>query len=277
MYLEFGHRRFDVTFRPVVVGSVNGGSGLAPGWEHPMATDTVLERTHTLVAAGADAVDLGGLGPLGSVGTTETEELERLVPVVEAVRGRFDVPLWISTWRRTVAAACFDAGANVAEDRSGLAEPGFLAVCAAAGASVVLATVSSAVTPLAGDWRDDRDAVGATCHVLVVMASRAEAAGIPAERIMVDPRRDPAHGRHGTSAMVQALRSLATRGYRVVLSSGVTTSASEWSDDDPGDAGEAAVAIQTLGVAGGCRVIRTPDVRTGRRVGEVLGAVLEHR
>src|SRR2546427_999953 len=97
--------------------------------------DAFLRRAEQLVADGADFLDVGGVkaGPGPEVG--EAEELERVVPAVEALRGRFDVPISADTWRASVAKASFDAGACVGNDISGFADPDYLAVCAAAGAS----------------------------------------------------------------------------------------------------------------------------------------------
>ncbi len=68
---------------------------------------------------------------------TEQEELDRVVPVIATLVERFDVPISVDTWRASVAAACFEAGAVVGNDISGFADPGYLSAASAAGASVV--------------------------------------------------------------------------------------------------------------------------------------------
>ena len=59
-----------------------------------------------------------------------------MIPAIEALRARFDLPISVDTWRASVL-ACLAAGAVVGNDISGFADPDYLPVAAAAGASVV--------------------------------------------------------------------------------------------------------------------------------------------
>src|SRR5690606_37472483 len=101
------------------------------------AFDAFLEKAERLVADGADFLDVGGVKAGPGEEVSEQEELDRVVPAVEALRARFDLPLSVDTWRASVAAACFEAGAVVGNDISGFADPEYLPVCARYGASVV--------------------------------------------------------------------------------------------------------------------------------------------
>src|SRR5207342_2411068 len=101
------------------------------------AFDAFLERAERLVSEGADVLDVGGVkaGPGPEVG--EAEELDRVVPAISALHERFDVPLSVDTWRASVLDAACDAGAVVANDISGFADPEYLKVAAAHDATVV--------------------------------------------------------------------------------------------------------------------------------------------
>src|SRR3974390_1838824 len=99
--------------------------------------DAFLARAAQLVDDGADLLDVGGVkagpGPEGG----EQEELRRVVPAIEALRARFDVPLSVDTWRATVLDAACAAGAVLANDISGFADPDHLKVAAKHDAAVV--------------------------------------------------------------------------------------------------------------------------------------------
>ena len=82
-------------------------------------------------------LDVGGVKAGPGPEVTEEEELDRVVPVIASLHERFDVPLSVDTWRASVAAAAFEAGAVLGNDISGFADPDYLAAAAAAGASVV--------------------------------------------------------------------------------------------------------------------------------------------
>ncbi len=134
---------------------------------------------------GADLLDVGGVkaGPGPEVG--EAEELDRVIPAIEALRARFDIPLSVDTWRASVAKEAYAAGAVVGNDISGFADPEYLPVAAAAGATVVATHIR--LGPRIPDPEPVYDdVVEAVRTFLLERAARARAAGLPADRIMVD-------------------------------------------------------------------------------------------
>jgi dihydropteroate synthase len=231
MRLALGDETFDLTARALVMG-VTGGDDLVAG-------------AAALVAQGADLL---------AVRAGEAEQaIPALVDVVGDVRRRFGLPLVVETSRAAVAAAGYRAGAAAGADRSGLLGADLVAATARAGATLVVAA----------DGSPER-----VCERLVEGARRAEAAGIPPERIVLDPAVDRAGSRREAGILMGEIRRLAALGYPVALSPYLT------GDDDPL---LATVAAASLGVAWGCRVVRTTQVRAVRRVRDVLAAVLEAR
>jgi dihydropteroate synthase len=235
--------------------------------------DAFLRKAEQLVTDGADFLDVGGVkaGPGDEV--TEGEELDRVVPAVEALRARFDVPLSVDTWRASVVGACFAAGAVVGNDISGFADPDYLAVCAAAGASVVATHIRLA--PRVPDPEPVYDDVVATvCAFLADRAAAARAAGIPPERIMVDAGLDLGKTEPQSLILLRHSDRLAELGYPVFLSASNKRFLWKLLDVDVDRAAPGTVAAHALGVGLGCRVLRCHDVRAGRRVADVMAAVL---
>src|SRR5882757_3086814 len=101
------------------------------------ALDDLVRRAETLVEEGADILDIGGVKAGPGPEVTEAEELDRVIPAIEAVHEAVDVPLSVDTWRAGVLDEACRAGAVVGNDISGFADPAYLAVAAARGASVV--------------------------------------------------------------------------------------------------------------------------------------------
>ncbi len=101
------------------------------------ALDALLARADTLVADGADLIDVGGVKAGPGPEVTEDEELDRVIPAIEALRARIDVPISVDTWRASVARAAYKAGAVLGNDISGFADPDYLTAAAEAGATVV--------------------------------------------------------------------------------------------------------------------------------------------
>ncbi|MDQ3570466.1 MAG: dihydropteroate synthase [Actinomycetota bacterium] len=276
MRLSLGPRCYDVTTRPLVMGILNRttDSFYDRGAYFPM--DRFLARADQLVAEGADLLDVGGMkaGPGPEVSTEE--ELDRVVPAVEALAARLDVPLSVDTWRASVAAAAFDAGAVVGNDISGFADPLYLGVAAGAEATVVATHIR--LRPRQADpepaYQND-DVVGAVCDFLLERARRAEAEGIPPERIVLDAGLDLGKTAEQSLVLLRASDRLATLGYPLLLSASNKPFLGALLGLDVGDRREASLAAAALGVTRGCRVVRTHDVLGTRRVCDVLAAVME--
>ncbi len=274
MLLELGRHRFDVTTRAVVLGILNRtpDSFFDAGryWDF----DAFLTRAEALVAEGADGLDVGGVkagpGPEVSV----QEELERVVPAVEALAERFDVPICCDTWRAPVAGAAFAAGAVVGNDISGFADPDYLPTAAAAGASVVATHIRLAPRVADPEPRYD-DVVQTVRCFLAHRAARAEAAGIPRERIMVDAGLDLGKTESQSIELLRSSDRLADLGYVLYLSASNKRFLGHLLGIDVADRREASHAAHALGIARGCRVVRAHDVRGARRVAAVTAALLE--
>ena len=85
------------------------------------AVDEALKQAEIFIAEGADVLDIGGESTRpNAVKVSVEEEIRRVVPVVEAVKKRFDIPISIDTSKSKVAAEAVAAGAEIINDISGL-------------------------------------------------------------------------------------------------------------------------------------------------------------
>ena len=273
MHLSLGPHRFDVTHRAVVMGILNRTPDSFYDRGAYYDFDAFLRKADQLVADGADFLDVGGVKAGPGEEVTEEQELERVVPAIEALRARFDLPLSVDTWRASVARACFEAGAVVGNDISGFADPDYLPVCAAAGASVVATHIRLQPRVPDPDPQYD-DVVQTVCDFLADRAAQARAAGIPPERIMVDAGLDLGKSEPQSLVLLRASDRLAELGYPVFLSASNKRFLWTLLDVDRASAGDGTMAAHALGIALGCRILRAHDVRNGRRVADVMAAVL---
>lgn len=146
--LRLGSRAFDVRTRALVTAVVDA------------APDGLAARAGALVAAGADVLVVeGGDG---------------VVKAVEVLMGVVDIPVGVATPAADLVDAALEAGATLAEDRTGEAGQEWLAAAARAGAAVALACL----TPSPGGRLD---------AALRARAAEAQAAGVAPDRIAVDP------------------------------------------------------------------------------------------
>ena len=236
--------------------------------------DAFLKRADQLVEEGADLLDVGGVKAGPGPEVTEEEELERVVPAIALLHERFDVPLSVDTWRASVAREAYAAGAVVGNDISGFADPDYLQVSADAGAAVVATHIR--LGPRIPDPDPQYgDVVSEVAHFLVERARRAEAVGIPAERIMLDAGLDLGKTWQQSVVLLRHSNRLASLGYPVLLSASNKTFLGKHLDLLIDERREASLAATALGVSRGCRIVRAHDVRGTRRVCDTISAVLE--
>ena len=274
MRLTLGDRSYDLTTRSLVMGVLNRTPDSFFDRGAHFAMDAFCRRAEQVVSEGADIFDVGGVkaGPGPEVGLQE--ELARVLPAVEALHARFDLPISVDTWRATVAEAAYGAGAVLGNDISGFVDPDYLAVSAAAGASVVATHIR--LGPRVPDPEPHyEDVVGTVRAFLANRARRAEAAGIPADRIVVDAGLDLGKTASQSLVLLRESRRLAELGYPLLLSASNKTFLGRILDLEVGERGGASLAAAAIGVSGGCRIVRAHDVRGTRRVCDVVAAVLE--
>ncbi len=275
MHLSLGAHRYDITTRALVMGILNRTTDSffdrGTYWDF----DAFLAKADQLIAEGADFLDVGGVKAGPGPEVTETEELERVVPAVEALHGRFDVPISVDTWRASVAKAAFEAGAVVGNDISGFADPEYLTVCADAQATAVATHIR--LRPRVPDPEPEypEGVVAAVKAFLLDRARRAEAAGLPAERIVLDAGLDLGKTWQQSLELLRESQQLADLGYPLLLSASNKTFLGRLLDLEIDQRRDASLSATALGIARGCRIVRAHDVRGTVRVRDTIAAVLE--
>lgn len=146
-----------------------------------------VEHGLLLASQGAAIVDVGGESTRpGAERVGVEEELSRVVPVVKGLVER-GVVVSVDTMRAVVAEAAIEAGAAIINDVSGgQADPGMLGVVAGSGAEYVLMHWRSHSLTMQSDTQYD-DVLEDVISEMRVRRDAAVAAGIPAERIILDP------------------------------------------------------------------------------------------
>ncbi len=235
--------------------------------------DAFLRHVDAVAAQGADLVDIGGVkaGPGDEVG--EAEEMDRVVPAIEAVVARLSLPVSVDTWRASVAEESFRAGAVVGNDISGFGDPDYLAVAAEAGATVVATHIR--LQPRVPDPEPVyADLVGEVTQYLLGRSEMALAAGIPAQRVIVDAGLDLGKTPVQSLELLRRSSDLAGLGFPVLLSASNKTVLGALLDRGVTDRREASLAAAALGITKGCRLLRVHDVAGTVRVRNVIQAVL---
>jgi dihydropteroate synthase len=216
--LDLPRARLELGRRAAVMGIVNRTPDSFYDRGATYAFDTALAHARRLVAEGADLVDVGGIkgGPGDEV--TVAAELDRVVPFVEALRAAEpDVLISVDTFRAPVADAALAAGADVVNDITGLHDPEVLDVVVARQAGYV--AMHHGGRPRTRPFRrtyvpDVTTAVVDHCRRLT---EQAMAAGVPRERLLVDPGHDFQKTTAHSLELTRRLPELVALGFGVLV------------------------------------------------------------
>jgi dihydropteroate synthase len=185
MYLQCGSHKLDLS-RPVVMGVVNVTPDSFSDGGRFLDRSRAVDHARQLMEEGAGILDIGGESTRpGAAEVPVDEELRRVVPVVEALAGVGAV-ISVDTSKPEVMKAAAAAGAGIINDVRALALPGALEAAAESGCAVCLMHMQ-------GDPRTMQQApsygnvVTEVKAFLLARAQSCRAAGIPAERISLDP------------------------------------------------------------------------------------------
>jgi dihydropteroate synthase len=145
--------------------------------------DRLLRAAEAMVRAGAAWLDVGAMStaPYLEAPIPETQEADRLHWAVGLLTAKLALPISADTSRSLAARAALESGARMLNDVSGLAaDPGLARLAAEAGAGLVL-MAAPAAAPAPGE------PVDTVLASLAGSLARARAAGVPDDRILVDP------------------------------------------------------------------------------------------
>jgi dihydropteroate synthase len=174
--------------RPLVMGIVNVTPDSFSDGGRFATPDAAVNHGVRLAAEGADLLDIGGESSRpGSKPVPPDEELARVIPVVRGLAARVNVPISVDTTKAEVARQALLAGASIINDISaGRGDPDMIGVVRDAGAAVVLMHMQG--TP--ETMQQNPTYTDVVREVRDFLAERVQAwvtAGVPAERIAVDP------------------------------------------------------------------------------------------
>jgi dihydropteroate synthase len=137
---------------------------------------------------GADIIDIGAESTRpGSVGISAAEELRRLLPVLQAVRGKLEIPISVDTQKSAVAELALGAGAQIINDISGLRnDPELARVAAKHGAPLILMHMRGTPrTMQKGPFA--RDVMRDVISGLRLSVAIARKSGVKQSQIVIDP------------------------------------------------------------------------------------------
>lgn len=259
--------------RPRVMGIVNiTPDSFSDGGQHA-STAAALRHCERLVEEGADILDIGGESSRpGSEPVSLEDELARVLPVLREA-ARFGVPLSIDTYKPDVMRAALDLGVDIVNDIAALGRPGALeAVAAHPSCGVCLMHMRGEPKTMQAEEPVYGDVVAEVAAFLRERADAVRAAGLAAERIVLDPGIGFGKTSAHNLALLARQRELLPLGYPLLVGWSRKRTLGEVAGRPVGDRLAASVAAALASVHHGARIVRVHDVAATADALKVWGA-----
>lgn len=246
--------------RPVVMGVVNVTPDSFSDGGVALGADAAVARGVRLIEDGAAIVDVGGESTRpGATPVALEEELRRVVPVIERLAARGAI-ISIDTRKAAVARRAIAAGAAIVNDVSALGDPDMAGAIADSEAGVILMHMRGTPETMQEDPRY-ADLLGEVCRFLMGAARRAQAAGIAAGAIALDP----GFGFGKTAAhnieLLRRLSEIVSLGHPVAVGLSRKSTLGAITGRPVGERLAASIAAAALAASRGARIVRAHDVR----------------
>jgi dihydropteroate synthase len=206
--------------------------------------------------------------------TPEAEEIERVVPVIAALRERTPALISVDTTKAAVARAALDAGADIVNDTSALRfDPAMAGTAARSGAGLVLMHMQG--TPLTmQDSPRYGDLLGEIVAFLAERIRVAAAAGIPEERLIVDPGVGFGKTFEDDLSLLRGQEAFHALGRPLLMGFSRKAFLGRILDRPPAERLEGTIAAAVLAVERGAHILRVHDVGPVARAVRTAEAIL---
>lgn len=267
--MKIGSRDFDLKDHTYVMGILNVTPDSFSDGGKFERLDDALFHVEEMLEEGMDILDIGGESTRpGYTPLSCKEELERVVPVIEAVKKRFDVPVSLDTCKGEVAKAGIQAGADLINDIWGLKyDPAMAGIIGNAGLPCVL--MHNRRKAEYGDFLKD---VRQDLMETLIVAFRE---GIADEKIILDPGIGFGKTYEQNLMLLKSLDELMKLGYPMLLGSSRKSVVGLTLDLPPEERVEGTLVTTVFAVFQGCSFVRVHDIKENVRAIKMAEAILK--
>ncbi|MAA93439.1 MAG: dihydropteroate synthase [Rheinheimera sp.] len=273
MLLQLPRQRQLDLARPVVMGILNvTPDSFSDGGQH-FAPDAALRQAEQMLADGATILDLGGESTRpGATAVSLQQELDRVVPVIEAIRQRFDCVISIDTSKAGVMSAAVKAGADLINDVQALQGDGALQCAAELQVPVCLMHMLGEPRTMQQQPQYD-DVVVDVIKFLQRRTMDCQFAGIAKNQLILDPGFGFGKNLTHNYQLLAALAQLSELGYPVLAGMSRKSMIGNLLQVPVEQRLAGSLACATIAALQGARIIRAHDVKETVQAVQVATAV----
>lgn len=267
--MKIGTKQFDTSGKTYIMGILNVTPDSFSDGGKWNTMDAALKHAEQMIADGADILDIGGESTRpGYTKLPDEEEIARVVPVIEAVKREWDIPVSVDTYKSQVAKAALTAGADLVNDIWGLKyDPDMAGVIAQAGVPCCL--MHNRKQAVYQDYLPD------VLNDLRECVRLAKQAGIADEMIILDPGIGFGKTLEHNLILMNRVEMLHELGYPILLGTSRKSMIGKTLDLPADQREEGTLVTTAMGVMKGCMFVRVHDVRANRRAVDMTEAILK--
>lgn len=265
--MRIGNRGFDVDKHTYIMGILNVTPDSFSDGGKWNDEDAALKHAEEMIEEGADIIDIGGESTRpGYTLLSDEEEIARVVPVIQAVKSCFDIPVSVDTYKSHVARAALEAGADLVNDIWGLKYDQELA-----------GVIAEYQVPccLMHNRReaDYQDFMKDMLQDLRETISIAKKAGIPDQNIILDPGVGFGKTYENNLEAINRLEHMHELGYPILLGTSRKSVIGLTLDLPASERLEGTLATTVIGVMKKAAFVRVHDIRANARIIKMTEAI----
>lgn len=265
--MKIGSRDFDVANHTYVMGILNVTPDSFSDGGKFNEMDKALFHVEEMLKEGMDILDIGGESTRpGYTLLSDEEEMERVIPVISAVKERFDVPVSLDTYKSKVAEEGIKAGIDLVNDIWGLKYDKDMAGIIAQ-ADLPCCLMHNRNHTDYGCFMED---VAADLSETVRIAGKA---GIKDERIILDPGVGFGKTYEHNLEIINHLEELKLFGYPILLGTSRKSVIGLTLDLPAEERVEGTLVTTVIGVLKGCGFVRVHDIKENVRAIKMAEAI----
>ena len=269
--MRIGSRDFATTGHTYIMGILNvTPDSFSDGGKFDQI-DAALKHAEEMIRDGADVIDIGGESTRpGYTKISDEEETDRVVPVIEAVKKEFGIPISVDTYKSGVAEAAAQAGADLINDIWGLKyDPRMAEVIAKSGLACCLMHNRDNT-----EYRNFMEDVKQDLRETIALA---KAAGIADDKIILDPGVGFAKSYENNLEVIRRLKEFNELKYPVLLGTSRKSVIGLTLDLPAAERVEGTIVTTVMAVEAGCMFVRVHDVKENHRAIQMAEAILDRK
>lgn len=270
--MRIGSRDFATTGHTYIMGILNVTPDSFSDGGKFNQIDAALKHVEEMIGDGADVIDIGGEStrPWGYTKISDDEETGRVVPVIEAVKKEFGIPISVDTYKSGVAEAAAQAGADLINDIWGLKyDPHMSEVIAKSGLACCLMHNRDNT-----EYRNFMEDVKQDLRETIALA---KAAGIADDKIILDPGVGFAKSYENNLEVIRRLKEFNELKYPVLLGTSRKSVIGLTLDLPAAERVEGTIVTTVMAVEAGCMFVRVHDVKENHRAIQMAEAILDRK